>query len=106
MTITPKPTNVTPDQTERPVARVGRWDSFALSCRKKQAEPADRKSDIDQAQSRSNPGQESPLGSEIFPWILLCRFVHSPIVLKMQAEPDSGSRHLVLHTRRSVRFST
>jgi len=34
MTITPKPTNVTPDQTDRPVARVGRWDSLALSCLK------------------------------------------------------------------------
>jgi hypothetical protein len=31
MTITPKPTKVTPDQTERPVARVGRCDSLTLS---------------------------------------------------------------------------
>src|ERR1035441_10920231 len=34
MTITPKPTSVTPDQTDTPVARVGRRDSLALSCRK------------------------------------------------------------------------
>lgn len=34
MTITPKPTKVTPDQTDRPVARVGKWDWLALSCRK------------------------------------------------------------------------
>jgi hypothetical protein len=34
MTITPKPTNVTPDQTDRPVAWEGWWDSLALNCRK------------------------------------------------------------------------
>ena len=34
MTTTPNPTKVTPDQTDRPVARVGKWDSVALNCRK------------------------------------------------------------------------
>ena len=35
MTITPKPASVTPDQTDRPAERVGRWDWLALNCRKK-----------------------------------------------------------------------
>lgn len=87
MTSTPKPTNVTPDQTDKPVVRVGRWDSFALSCwRDKPKRPTAKSIPINPSPVRIQA--KKVLSCEVNSRVLLCTFVHPQIVMKIQTEYD------------------